>query len=162
MPLRAIPAAALMALLLLPPAASCAPPLPPPDPVAEREALLLAVDRLWDAYARMDPEGMGALLDEHAVQIGQRRTEGREAIVAFMRRWFRDLQIHGWTQSQRSVRQVGELALVSFWQEETGIADGEPYRAAGWVSDVWVRRPQGWLNLLTHVGADQAPPPAEE
>lgn len=139
--------------------AACQVSAPPSDLIADREALLAAVDRRWDAYARQDAEGMGRMLDEQAVQIGEKRIEGKAAIVAFMRRWFRGLQIHGWAQTQRSVRLVGDIALVSFWQEEVGLVDGEPYRVAGWVSDVWIRRDGSWLNLMTHIGANQSPPP---
>lgn len=154
---RALPLPCAVLLLL----AACAAPPPSSDAIAEREALIAAVDRLWDAYARQDLEAMERLLDEEAVQVGERRIEGRAAILAFLRRWFDGLQITGWGYSQRSVRLIGDVALVSFWQEETGLAGGEPYRVEGWVSGVWVRRPQGWLSAVTHFGANQAPPPEE-
>jgi ketosteroid isomerase-like protein len=119
--------------------------------------VLAGVDRFWDAYAHQDLAALERLYAEEAVQIGAQRLEGREAILRYLRGYYKGLQIQGWSHTQNSVRLSGNLALVSYWGEETGLADGDAYRVAGWVSEVWIRRDGAWLNLQSHFGANQAP-----
>ncbi len=149
-------------MALLAAALSCAPPAPGIDPRTEREGVLAAIERLWDAYARQDLEGQERLYAPEAVQIGERRSTGRTAILRYLRRWYRGRQIQAWAHTQREVEIIGDVAIASYWDEETGLLDGEPYRISCWVSDVWVRRDGSWVNLLSHFGTNQAAEPGFE
>lgn len=150
----------LLALLGL--AAACSAPRRAADPQAEREAVLSAIDRLWDAYAQKDFETQKALYLEHAVQIGDRRADGRTAILRYLSQWYKGRDIHSWSHSQRSVVLLGDTALASYWDEETGLLDGVPYRVSCWVSDVWIRRNGTWHILMSHFGANQALEPEDQ
>jgi ketosteroid isomerase-like protein len=159
-----VPAVALAALAAagaLAAALACASP-PPPDPQDRREALADAGDRLWDAYARQDLDEMKRWLDDDAVLIGEERIEGNDGIVAFLRRYMQGLQVQGWVHTQRSLRLAGEVGLVSYWRDETGLADEAPYRDANWVNEAWIERDGRWRCLLIHFGANQSAPPELE
>ena len=144
------------ALLCAAVALSCSPRRPAADPDADREAVLIAQDRLWDAFARQNLDDMGRYLDADAVLLGEKNLEGRAAIVSFLKSWFRGLEIHGWEHTRRNVRMIEETAVISYWRDESGLADGAPYRVSGWVSEIWSRRSGSWLALLIHIGANQA------
>jgi hypothetical protein len=139
---------------------ACASP-PPPDPQARREALADAGDRLWDAYARQDLDEMKRWLDDEALLIGEQQIEGSDGIVAFLHRYLEGVQVQGWAHTRRSLRLAGEVGLVSYWREETGLADEEPYRDSNWVSETWIERDGRWRCLLIHFGANQSTPPPE-
>jgi ketosteroid isomerase-like protein len=159
---RGSAAAVLPLMFLLGLATSCAAPQRTADPRAEREAVLSAIDRLWHAYALKDIETQRLLYAEDAVQIGDRRAEGRTAILRYLNQWYRGREIQSWTHTQRDVKLMGDVALASYWDDETGLVDGVPYRVSCWVSDVWVRRDGRWHNLLSHFGANQALEPEPE
>ncbi len=149
-----LPLVALLAILGL--SLSCAPPQRSASPQVEREAVLAAIDRLWDAYSQKDMATQKSMYTENAVQIGDRRAEGRSAILRYLNNWYKGRDIQSWTHLQREVVLLGDLALASYWDEETGLLDGVPYRVSCWVSAVWIRRDGRWLNRMSHFGANQA------
>ncbi len=151
LPLSLVALPAIFGLLL-----SCTPPRRAASPQAEREALLIAIDRLWDAYSQKDMATQKSMYTEDAVQIGDRRAKGRSAILRDLNNWYKGRDIQSWTHTQREVVLMGDMALASYWDEETGLLDGVPYRVSCWVSDVWIRRDGRWLNRVSHFGANQA------
>ncbi|MEE2060706.1 nuclear transport factor 2 family protein [Rhodococcus artemisiae] len=113
------------------------------------DATFHALLRGWaDALVADDADRIGAFAEPDWMLVGpEGGAVGRETFLAFVASG--DLTHSAMDFTVLDARVYGDVAVVLAHGTNRGSWRGEPFAADEWVTDVFVRRPGGWLCALS-------------
>lgn len=118
------------------------------DPVNRAEFSSLLQE--WaTAIVANDPETIGVFAEDDWVMVGEGGIFPREQFLAAVASG--EITHDTMSFDVHDVRIHGAVAVVVARGKNSGTYKGEPFQLDEWVSEVFVRRDEGWKCTLTHL-----------
>jgi ketosteroid isomerase-like protein len=119
-----------------------------PDDTLQAE--LEAVEAAWGrAIVANDADAIGSFTTDDWQIVGEDGITGREDFLALVRSG--DLTHESMSKITGSVRDLGDVAVLTGRGANTGHYRGEAFTSDEWITDVFVRTPGGWRCAHTHL-----------
>ena len=113
---------------------------------------LEAVEEAWGrAIVADDPDAIGRFTTDDWQIIGEDGATTREDFLSLVRSG--DLTHESMGRITGSVRDLGDVAILTGRGTSTGRYRGQAFGSDEWVTDVFVRGADGWLCVHTHLTA---------
>jgi uncharacterized protein (TIGR02246 family) len=120
----------------------------------EVEGPVAAVHSWWQAWNDKDRDTIAGMAMEDFIEFpgeGDKRVEGRDAILGTSDGSFARVTIAEWSLSDMEAWRSGDMAVCSYYWQEYGKKDDGPFGQEGWAMDMLVAVDGQWRLQAHHV-----------
>lgn len=124
---------------------------------ADLEAEFQALMDAWsEAIVADDPDAIGSFAEPDWMLVGENGAFPREQFLEAVRSG--SITHHTMRHEIHDVRRYGDVVVLLARGWNTGAFEGREFELDEWTTDVFVRRPDGWKCIVTHLTNASDPP----